>query len=79
MKCPNCSAKTRTIDTRQYIEPNAAFYWVFRRTRCGQCLTITRTVEVPQETWTKVFDFYNANQPSNTDTDTDTEQDDQNA
>jgi len=64
MKCPKCSAKTRTIDTRQYIEPNADFYWVFRRTRCGECLTITRTVEVPQETWTKVFDFYNANQHS---------------
>jgi len=73
MKCPNCSAKTRTIDTRQYIEPNADFYWVFRRTRCGECLTITRTVEVPQETWTKVFHFYNANQPS------EPEQDDQNA
>jgi transcriptional regulator NrdR family protein len=75
MKCPNCASKTRTIDTRQYIEPNADFYWVFRRTRCNECLTITRTVEVPQETWTKVFDFYNANQPSTTDD----EQDDQNA
>jgi hypothetical protein len=64
MKCPNCSSKTRTIDTRQYIEPNADFYWVFRRTRCNECLTITRTVEVTQETWTKVFDFYNANQPT---------------
>jgi len=73
MKCPNCSAKTRTIDTRQYIEPDADFYWVFRRTRCNECLTITRTVEVPQETWTKFFDFYNANQPS------EPEKDDQNA
>ena len=73
MKCPNCGKKTRTIDTRQYIEPNADFYWVFRRTRCGECLTITRTVEVPQETWTKFFDFYNANQPS------EPEKDDQNA
>jgi len=60
MKCPNCGKKTRTIDTRQYIEPDADFYWVFRRTKCNECLTITRTVEVPQETWTKVFDFYNA-------------------
>jgi len=72
MKCPNCASKTRTIDTRQYVEPGGDFFWVFRRTRCGQCLTITRTVEVPQETWTKVFDFYNANQPTD-------EQDDQNA
>ena len=59
MKCPSCNGKTRTIDTRQYIDPSGDFYWVSRRIKCGHCDTIRRTVEIPQETWTKVFDFYN--------------------
>jgi transcriptional regulator NrdR family protein len=59
MKCPNCSAKTKTVDTRQYVEPDGDFFWVARRTKCDGCGLITKTVEVPQETWTKVFEFYN--------------------
>lgn len=59
MKCPSCGEKTRTVDTRQYSEPDGDFFWVSRRIKCFECGLITRTVEVPQATWTKVFDFYN--------------------
>jgi len=63
MKCTNCGSKTRTIDTRQYIEPDSSFYWVSRRTKCNICNSIQKTVEVPQEIWDKIFESYNQHKP----------------
>lgn len=58
MNCPNCSNKTKTVDTRQYLEPNLGFYWACRRIKCEGCGLISKTVELPQEEYTKMYNAY---------------------
>jgi transcriptional regulator NrdR family protein len=61
MNCPQCGHKTKTLDTRKFLEPDGSFPWVRRRHKCTQCHQITQTVEIPQETWNKACSYEKTN------------------
>jgi hypothetical protein len=58
VNCTNCNSKTKTVDTRQYLEADLGFNWACRRIKCEGCGLISKTVELPQEEYEKMYNAY---------------------
>jgi transcriptional regulator NrdR family protein len=53
VKCPTCQDKTRTVDTRNFYDPNEDFDYVERRHMCENCGHKFQSIEVNIEEWNR--------------------------
>lgn len=53
MNCLECGSKARTVDTRNFYDPNEDFDYVERKHLCENCGHKFQSVEVSIEEWNR--------------------------
>ena len=53
MRCPACQAKARTVDTRNFYDPEGEYDYVERKHLCEECGHKFQSIEVDIEVWNR--------------------------